>query len=366
MADTEFLPKKDNHGVRAYTPDPSQYHMPDAVQLSKGIRGTVIPRATPHVGSQGFTTAPGIVNIVDVGGDTPVTIAAVDMQKIRSGDVSRALADASGDLGEALTIIGHNQGTQIMAPIKLAEVKAVRTNPLRPGDYVVPASRAGGAQLNSSDEPVVASMSVPMSPSVRPRKPGKNMTVAKTPPPAQVARRAIEQPAVAVNTDEVFLVREDYVQRPAKPQVDLSALFASFNIECIAPEVQPPNHSVIFHGKFGTLGASYHDVCVHNQALVLIYDNRFKYGSAYIPPVADYEIEVVIDDVPHNVMSVGYQFNWGCFTIVCLIRREEVVEISNVPIAQDLVDAGIYSQPDYMHPPEEDAEDDSGNFDPRF
>ncbi len=341
--DTTGLPPKDSNGVRTYTPDATAYHLPDEKQLSLGIVGTVIPRATAHGGSQGFTTAPGVVNIVDVSGE-PRTLAAVDMQQLRGKEVTRALAASHGDIGAALTAIGQKQGTPIMAPVKMTKVAAPRTNPLRPGHYVVPRSNIGGGQI-IEEEPdmsathTVPSMQVPLNPSVRSRKPNAPSVVKKAQP------RPANAPAV------VEYEPQDYQEPDAGPgpaTFNPAILFESFGIPCIAPQPQPPTRSVVFHGKFGTLSAHYHDICQLNQALVLIYDNRFKYGAPYVPPICDYALELTLDDgTQHTVHSIGYQFSWGCFDMVCLVRALEPEPQQSAPTAQEMIEAGVYNTPDF-------------------
>lgn len=337
-----FWDGKDSGGVRCSVPpedsdkylDPSAQcfehdgrsistHMPRGL----GLRGVVIPRATPFGGSRGFD--PHKPRLINIDPDIKGQACVVDLQEITKEKMSQAYKLAaqnpmtmnSQQLLAAQTF--HNLAVSF-EPIGMGrEDKSQMSDRIAPvgmsGAYVAPKAAPGGGQIANQPAGIPINRGNMISPSVSPRHVKAAPVVTQPIEPMQKAAELVsdiheEETAPVTVAAPVF--KDQSTRRPVfkeKPIANHSSVAA-------------PGTTVTFEMEgWGKLDAAYHEVIKNDGLLVLVYDNRYKNGMRYWPPTTDRLIAVRIANQGevYFVNSYGNRFTHSDYEYCILVIDQE-------------------------------------------
>lgn len=282
----------DGGEIRCSTPDPTAYHDPSSQQLEiagggtiasklpprMGLRGTIIPRATPMGGSRGCNPhKPGVVQI-----DPRPNMPAI---KLDIGALDEAIIE------DAFTKAGGD------------DMRQIAFNTFRQLAKRVPIAHSTRAAQVGQRDPVQNAAIVPSAPTGL-EAPARPASFGST--PVESSRPAsVIPPSVRLASATM------------QPQVNNNA-------------VQPPTVKVTFEvAGFGTFETAYHRVVRGDDdiSLVLVYDNRFQGGLKYFPQPSDSPMFVDVHDLPcvFQVRSAGLRFVVDNLEM-CVLLIEQVAE----------------------------------------
>lgn len=410
--DPTVMQPPDKHGIVAHTPDPTRYFSPDdnlTRRMRSGIRATMIPRATRHGGSQGFTPGAGYVSVDPEKLETGEGGIQVDLSLISPETSEMAYERAcelTNDPEERIIRAYQLMGLAVESANEMQTYEAnwdddyeeERTNPVMPGAYVVPKSTVSGKQIKpkpkkrKKPKAVVPkavrkpkpTVSVESKKRTRNNDPVLDLLVAmkheldelkaekrgavlpKTAPPPIPKR-----PSIPNYGEEPYATQEPQIQQkqPA-PEIKsnvytqdqvIEALrvgYSKLGIPNLAPDAKKPTFRVEFDlGPAGKQEAWYHWVGEHNDCLFLIYDQRFEYGLRYSPPFLGFDNPIKVRLPDHNkeyrVISLDLTHPFGVFYITNLILdREPIPQTGSAdhalnPIAQKLIQESFEDEEDW-------------------
>jgi hypothetical protein len=376
VAPDPFWDGQTGGGVRCSSvgTDASRYHDPSEHQFegnggrsigsllpsgSRGLRGVIIPRATALGGSRGFD--PNKPRLVNIDPDIKGQACVVDLSQITKESMDAAFAKASenplaqDDIRLLAAQTFHNLAVGF-EPVGMGPSKGPRLNDRLPplggfGTYVVPRSGLGGRQLS---EPLVElnpePMEAPISPSITPRGNVAASKVAIKRAQDDAAKRLITYDEdVAIEPELEPMEEMEQVEEvpmpvaPARPAfkdqstapVKQKPVTGSLRAPVLPPPaatiIGAPGTNVVFETEgWGSFEASYHEVIKSDQALVLVYDKRFKGGMKFFPPVTDKLMAAKIDGVDrvYFVHSCGTKFEHGGYEY-CILPIEQDVEVND-------------------------------------
>lgn len=347
---------KDKHGVVAHTPDPTRYHNTDAIGFRQAGHATMIPRARGAMGdgSRGFDHNK-VSNRVVVDPDKPGGGFSVDLTKLNSGMVRKAIAGVGGNIeadDDGRENIFHVMASlHDVAPgidgtaVKQADEAITRTNSVYPESYVVPKATLDGRQLTADATPVLESTStaVPTAPVPMTPDPPRYATTpeilaathgvlpAAAPDTDAIARKVLEQlaPLLQMTREPVAplnVVRPQPVAPKEKPPVNEPAAVKETKVAFLdAANIQKPGRNVVFSWTDGgVMSCRYHEVVLGDGCLVLVYDTRYEDGMQWIPPVLNdrgtIKVSVRGDSgkQEYTVASLGLSFTLGCMDVIVL------------------------------------------------
>jgi len=259
----------------------------------EGLRGTVIPRATPGGVPQGIQ--PHDVAGVEVNIDPHLEGQSA---RVRLGDVTAASIDQAERLAREVTPDPYDTATARLRASAVMQGIAAQ-----------------------SYHGVVGNVAPYQPPPTTPVQSPGNIPA---PHQAQFAT-PVQPPQRRVRPLDYFgqAPQDQFMGRPLR-QIDVDGPPPTRPAEYGA---SPPQVQVSFEiQNFGMHRVNYHDVIVENGFLVLVYNERYQGGSMYEPPVGDevpaMAIEVLGTNEVHLVHTTGFSYSYqGMRFCILMIER---------------------------------------------